>query len=152
MSLPCSSALLFLFFLGFLTWIIIHKILLQTCIRIPHVSKVQLQARYIKTREGTKHLWRIRNIHVHACLGVSDSFWPQWLYPAMLLCKWNFLGNSTEVSCYFLLQLSSYLFSIFTAPLLVSFRNRDSHSELLFFKKFLSVFPQIFKFFQSKLV
>ena len=35
---------------------------------------------------------------------VSDSLRPHRLGPTRLLCPWDFLGNSTEVDCHFLLQ------------------------------------------------
>ena len=35
---------------------------------------------------------------------VSDSLRPHRLGPTRLLCPWDFLGNSTGVDCYFLLQ------------------------------------------------
>ena len=33
---------------------------------------------------------------------MSDSLWPQGLYPTRLLCPWNFPGKSTGVGCHFL--------------------------------------------------
>ena len=35
---------------------------------------------------------------------VSDSLWPHGLYPALLLCPWNFSGKDTGVGCHALLQ------------------------------------------------
>ena len=35
---------------------------------------------------------------------VSDSLWLHGPQPTQLLCPWDFLGKSTEVSCHFLLQ------------------------------------------------
>ena len=34
----------------------------------------------------------------------SDSLQPHGLYPARLLCPWNFPGKNTEADCHFLLQ------------------------------------------------
>ena len=33
-----------------------------------------------------------------------DSLWPPGLWPASLLCSWDFLGKNTRVGCQFLLQ------------------------------------------------
>ena len=38
------------------------------------------------------------------CLVMSDSSWPNGLWPARLLCLWNFSGKITMVGCHFLLQ------------------------------------------------
>ena len=38
------------------------------------------------------------------CLVVSDSLWCHELYPARLLCVWDFPGKNTGVGCRFLLQ------------------------------------------------
>ena len=35
---------------------------------------------------------------------VSNSLWPHGLWPARLLCPWDFPGKSTGVGCHFLLQ------------------------------------------------
>ena len=35
---------------------------------------------------------------------MSDSLQPHGLYPARLLCPWNFPGKNTGVDCHFLLQ------------------------------------------------
>ena len=35
---------------------------------------------------------------------VSDSLWPHGLYPARLLCSWDFPRKSTGMGCHFLLQ------------------------------------------------
>ena len=35
---------------------------------------------------------------------MSDSLWPQGLYPSWLLCSWDSPGNSSGVGCHFLLQ------------------------------------------------
>ena len=35
---------------------------------------------------------------------MSDSVWPHELWPARLLCPWDFPGKNTRVSCHFLLQ------------------------------------------------
>ena len=35
---------------------------------------------------------------------MSDSLWPHGLQPTRLLYPWDFLGKSTRVGCYFLLQ------------------------------------------------
>ena len=32
---------------------------------------------------------------------MSDSFGPHGLYPAKLLCPWNFPGKNTRVGCHF---------------------------------------------------
>ena len=42
--------------------------------------------------------------HVHICSVMSDSFQPQGLYPARLLCPWNFPSKNTGAGCHFLLQ------------------------------------------------
>ena len=41
---------------------------------------------------------------VHMCSVVSNSLWPHELYPARLLCLWNFPGKNTRADCHFLLQ------------------------------------------------
>ena len=38
------------------------------------------------------------------CSVVSDSLQPHGLWPAKLLCPWNFPGKNTGVCCHFLLQ------------------------------------------------
>ena len=38
------------------------------------------------------------------CSVASNSWWPHGLYPARLLCPWDFSGKNTEVGCHFLLQ------------------------------------------------
>ena len=38
------------------------------------------------------------------CSVVSDSLQPHGLWPTMLVCPWDFPGNSTGVGCHFLLQ------------------------------------------------
>ena len=35
---------------------------------------------------------------------MSDSLWSHGLYPARLLCSWDFTGKNTGVGCHFLLQ------------------------------------------------
>ena len=35
---------------------------------------------------------------------ISGSLWPHRLWPARLLCSWDFLGESTGVGCHALLQ------------------------------------------------
>ena len=35
---------------------------------------------------------------------MSDCLWPHGLYPARLLCPWNFPGKNIGVCCHFLLQ------------------------------------------------
>ena len=42
-----------------------------------------------------------------SCLVVTDFLQSHGLYPARLLCPWNFPGNNTGVDCHFLLQVSS---------------------------------------------
>ena len=42
-------------------------------------------------------------VRTRASSVVSDSAIP-WLWPARLLCPWNFLGKSTRVGCHALLQ------------------------------------------------
>ena len=48
------------------------------------------------------------NSSKHVCVlsysVMSDSLWPHGLYPARLLCPWNFPGKNTEVGYRFLLQ------------------------------------------------
>ena len=39
-----------------------------------------------------------------ACSVMSGSLWPYRLQPARLLCRWNFPGKNTGVSCHFLLH------------------------------------------------
>ena len=39
-----------------------------------------------------------------SCSVVSNSVRPYGLWPARLLCPWNFPGKNTGVSCHFLLQ------------------------------------------------
>ena len=41
---------------------------------------------------------------VLSCSAVSDSLWSHGLYPARLLCPWDFPGKDTGVGCHFLLQ------------------------------------------------
>ena len=43
-------------------------------------------------------------VHVLSCSVMSDSLQYHGLQPARLLCPWNFPGENTGVSCYFLLQ------------------------------------------------
>ena len=38
------------------------------------------------------------------CSVAFDSLRPHGLYPARLLCPWNFPGKNTRVGCHFLLQ------------------------------------------------
>ena len=40
----------------------------------------------------------------NSCLVVSDSLRPYELWPARLLCPWNFPGNNTGVDCHSFLQ------------------------------------------------
>ena len=40
----------------------------------------------------------------HCCSVMSDSLPPHGLWPARLLCPWNFPGDNTGVGCHFLLQ------------------------------------------------
>ena len=54
---------------------------------------------------------KIRDRTHVSCIGesesevaVSDSLLPYGLYPARLLCPWDFPGNNTGVGCHFLLQ------------------------------------------------
>ena len=48
--------------------------------------------------------------HIYMCVcvlsysAVSDCLAPHGLYPARLLCPWDFPGNITGVGCHFLLQ------------------------------------------------
>ena len=42
--------------------------------------------------------------HAHVCSAVSDSLQPHGLWPARLLCPWNFPGKNTGAGCHFLLQ------------------------------------------------
>ena len=39
-----------------------------------------------------------------SCSVVSDSLQPHGLYPARLLCPWDFLGKNTGMDCHFLPQ------------------------------------------------
>ena len=39
-----------------------------------------------------------------SCSVVSSSVRPHGLWPARLLCPWNFPGKNTRVGCHFLLQ------------------------------------------------
>ena len=39
-----------------------------------------------------------------ACSVESDSLQPYGLWPARLLCPWDFPGKNTEMGCHFLLQ------------------------------------------------
>ena len=41
---------------------------------------------------------------VCACLVMSDSLWPHRLWPARLLCPWDFPGKNTREGCHFLFQ------------------------------------------------
>ena len=41
---------------------------------------------------------------LHAYSVMSDSLQPDGLYPAKLLCPWDFPGKNTGVGSYFLLQ------------------------------------------------
>ena len=45
-----------------------------------------------------------RDLNVLSHSVVSDSLGPHGLYPARLLCPWDFSGKNTGVSCHFLLQ------------------------------------------------
>ena len=46
----------------------------------------------------------VSTVCVCVCSVVSDTFRPQGLQLARLLCPWNFPGKNTGVGCYFLLQ------------------------------------------------
>ena len=52
----------------------------------------------------------LKGIHSFVCVCMlshsvmSDSLWPHGLYPARLLCPWNFPGKNTGMGCHFLLQ------------------------------------------------
>ena len=52
--------------------------------------------------------YRFPQLIIYACMlrhsVVSNSLWPRGLYPARLLCPWDFLGQNTAVGCHFLLQ------------------------------------------------
>ena len=41
---------------------------------------------------------------VFSCSIISDSFWSHGLWPARLLCPWNFSGKNTGAGSHFLLQ------------------------------------------------
>ena len=40
----------------------------------------------------------------HLCAQSCPTLWPHELWPARLLCPWDFLGKNTGVCCHFLLQ------------------------------------------------
>ena len=44
------------------------------------------------------------NMCVLSCSVASNTLQPPGLYPARLLCPWDFPGKNTGVGCYFLLQ------------------------------------------------
>ena len=48
-----------------------------------------------------KELWIVWK---WSSLVVSNSLWPNGLWPTTLLCPWDFPGKSTGVGCHFLLQ------------------------------------------------
>ena len=50
------------------------------------------------------HKWELKKSKSESCSVVSDSLWPHGLYPARLLCPWNFPGKNIGVGCHFLLQ------------------------------------------------
>ena len=50
-------------------------------------------------------LLSLHKSYEHCCRSVtSDSLWPQGLYPARLLCPWDFPDKNTGVGCHVLLQ------------------------------------------------
>ena len=54
-------------------------------------------------------LYRVLNrvsctICVLSCSAVSNSLWPHGLWPARLLCPWDFPGKNGAVDCHFLFQ------------------------------------------------
>ena len=54
-----------------------------------------------------KEVCRYKNcwiLMVHECSVISDSLRSHGLYPAKLLCPWNFLRKDTGVGCHFLFQ------------------------------------------------
>ena len=59
--------------------------------------------------ESTKQSLR-HTVYIYVCVcvlsysAVSDCLAPHGLYPARLLCPWDFPGNITGVGCHFLLQ------------------------------------------------
>ena len=50
----------------------------------------------VKTK---KYIW-----NVHVCSVMSNSSWPHGLWPARLLCPWNFSCKNTRLGCHSLLQ------------------------------------------------
>ena len=49
--------------------------------------------------EGLRGSWPCLSSH-------AQPLWPRGLWPARLLCPWNFPGRNTGVSCHFLLQVN----------------------------------------------
>ena len=49
------------------------------------------------------NIW-IVTMHVLSCSVMSDSSWPHGLWPARLLCPWNFSCKNTRLGCHSLLQ------------------------------------------------
>ena len=58
-----------------------------------------------------------REISQHACSVVSDSLQSHGLWPARLLCPWDFPGKNTGVDCYFLFQ-ATFLTQVWNPRLL----------------------------------
>ena len=56
---------------------------------------------FVVTFNINKKLYKTYVCVIHSV--VSDSSWPYGLYPARLLCPWDFSGKDTGVGCHFLL-------------------------------------------------
>ena len=52
-----------------------------------------------------------------SCSVMSNSLWPHGLWPARLLCPWNFPGKSTGVGCHFLLLKVEFQICIWVSTL-----------------------------------
>ena len=59
---------------------------------------------YLRQYGLTGTYFVLRVVCVLSCSVTSDSSWPHGLWPARLLCPWNFSGKNTGVGCHFPLQ------------------------------------------------
>ena len=48
--------------------------------------------------------FKLLSLLLFSCSVMSNSLGPHGLYPAMLLCPWDFPGKKSGVGCYVLLQ------------------------------------------------
>jgi len=60
-------------------------------------NKNMTELSYVMTKDIVAVIWSLQ-------LLMSNSLGPYGLYPARLLCPWDFPGKNTGVRCHFLLQ------------------------------------------------